>query len=147
MTAEAAAREAEHAAPPKPAPALNGLVPYLQLDGAEKAAAFYETAFAAFRAFAMPADEKGRTMHIHLHVNGSSLMLSDPYPDYGHPHRPAQGYTLTLMVEDVDAWYERAIAAGCAPVGPPADMFWGDRFATVKDPFGVEWAMNGPAKG
>lgn len=140
MTAEATNEAA------KPAPALNGLVPYLQLEDAGKAAAFYEKAFAAFRAYAYPPDEKGRTMHIHLHVNGSSLMLSDPFPDYGHPHVAAQGYTLALMVDDVDAWFDRAVKEGCEPVMPPSDMFWGDRYAAVKDPFGVEWAMNGPVR-
>ena len=130
----------------KPVPALNGLVPYLQLENATKAAAFYEKAFAAFNAFAQPLDEKGRTMHIHLHVNGGSLMLSDPFPEYGHVHKAPQGYTLTLIVDDVDAWFDRAVKEGCEVTMPPENMFWGDRFASVKDPFGVEWAMNGPAK-
>jgi uncharacterized glyoxalase superfamily protein PhnB len=52
-----------------------------------------------------------------------------------------------LPVKDVDAAYQRAIDAGASPTMPPADMFWGDRYAALKDPFGVAWAMNGPPKG
>ena len=100
----------------KPAlpPVKGGLTPYLQADGAAKAADFYIKAFGATEAFRYPVDDKGRTMHIHLYVNGSSLMLSDAYPDHGHPHRPAQGYTLTLHLgaDEVDAWWNRAVDAG-----------------------------------
>ena len=85
-------------------------------------------------------------MHVHLYVNGSSLMLSDPYPEHGCGYVPAAGFTLTLMVKDVDAAFKRAIDAGCTPVMPPTDMFWGDRYAQLKDPFGVTWAMNASKK-
>ena len=57
-----------------------GVVPYLQLDGAVAAAEFYKKAFGAEEVARVPVDEKGRTMHIHLYINGSSLMLSDPFP-------------------------------------------------------------------
>jgi uncharacterized glyoxalase superfamily protein PhnB len=125
-----------------------GLCAYLEVDGALKAAAFYEKAFAAEQAFAVPPDEKGRTMHVHLYVNGSSLMLGDPYPDYGHPHEPAQGYTLQLILgaDEIDAWWKRAVEAGCKEETPLQQMFWGDRWGSLRDPFGVLWAMNAPAK-
>lgn len=119
-----------------------GLVAYLEVDGAVQAAGFYGKAFGAELAGSYPPDDKGRTMHVHLYVNGSSLMLGDPYPEYGHPHQPAQGFSLVLMVGDTDAAYQRAIDAGCASVMEPADMFWGDRYAQVRDPFGVMWAFN-----
>lgn len=124
-----------------------GLCAYLQVDGALKAAAFYEKAFAAEQAFAVPPDDKGRTMHVHLYVNGSSLMLGDPYPDYGHPHEPAQGYTLQLILgaDEIDAWWKRAVEAGCKEETPLQQMFWGDRWGSLRDPFGVLWAMNAPA--
>jgi uncharacterized glyoxalase superfamily protein PhnB len=125
-----------------------GLCAYLQVDGALKAAEFYEKAFAAEQAFAVPPDDKGRTMHVHLYVNGSSLMLGDPYPDYGHPHEPAQGYTLQLILgaDEIDAWWKRAVEAGCKEETPLQQMFWGDRWGSLRDPFGVLWAMNAPAK-
>jgi PhnB protein len=131
--------------PNNPVP-KGGLVAYLTVDGAIKASEFYRKAFGAEVAHVIPPDDKGRTMHAHVYVNGSSLMLSDAYPEHGHPLPVPAGFSLTLMVEDVDAWYIRAIQAGCTATQPPADMFWGDRYAALKDPFGVAWAMNGPAK-
>jgi uncharacterized glyoxalase superfamily protein PhnB len=119
-----------------------GLVAYLTVDGAMKAAAFYERAFGATIAAAMPADEQGRTMHVHLHVNGSSLMLSDAFPDHGHPWQAPQGFTMTLMVDDIDARFAKAVEAGAESVMPPSEMFWGDRYGQLRDPFGVLWAMN-----
>ena len=124
---------------------LGGIVPYLSLDGASRAAAFYARAFDAREVFRHPTDDKGRTMHIHLHINGGSLMLADPYPEHGHPHRPAQGYTLHLKVDDVDAWWQRAVDAGAEVVLPLQKMFWGDRYGQVRDPFGVLWSLGQPS--
>jgi uncharacterized glyoxalase superfamily protein PhnB len=73
-------------------------------------------------------------------------MLSDPYPEHGCGYVPAAGFNLALMVKDVDADFKRAIDAGCTAVMPPTDMFWGDRYALLKDPFGITWAMNAPKK-
>jgi uncharacterized glyoxalase superfamily protein PhnB len=124
-----------------------GVVPYLQLDGAVKASEFYQRAFGATEVFRNPPDESGRTMHVHLYLNGGSLMLSDAYPDYGHPLEKPQGYTLTLpLVQDIQSWFDRAVAAGCEAVLPVQKMFWGDLYAQVRDPFGVMWAMNQPEK-
>ena len=123
-----------------------GVVPYLTVDGAAKAADFYKTAFAAEIVASHPPDEKGRTMHVHLHVNGGSMMLSDAYPEHGHPFKEPAGFNVMLPVADVDAWYNRAIEAGCTAILPPTDMFWGDRYGQLKDPFGVIWAINGPTK-
>jgi len=128
------------------APVKGGAVPYLTVEGAIKASKFYEKAFGAEVAASHPPDDKGRTMHVHLYVNGSSVMLSDPYPDHGHPFVPPAGFSIVLIVNDVDSWYSRAVAAGCTGTMPPQDMFWGDRFGSVKDPFGVAWSVNGPAK-
>jgi uncharacterized glyoxalase superfamily protein PhnB len=119
-----------------------GLTPYLQVDGAMKAAAFYQRAFGAELATAMPVDDKGRTMHVHLYINGSSLMLSDAYPEHGHPLQAPQAFNLTLEVDDIDAWWRRAVEAGSQVVMPVADMFWGARYGQLRDPFGVLWAMN-----
>ena len=131
----------------KPSPAVKGgVVCYLAVDGARKAAEFYKTAFAADESFAIPADEKGRTMHVHLYVNGSSLMLSDAYPEHGHPWRAPQGFSLLLPVDDIAAWWDRAVAAGAEVVMPVAEMFWGDLYGQLRDPFGIIWAMNQPKR-
>jgi uncharacterized glyoxalase superfamily protein PhnB len=135
--------------PVQPAPkVLGGLIAYLQVDGALKAADFYKRAFGAETVFSFPPDEKGRTMHVHLYVNGTSLMLSDAYPEHGHPHEKAQGFTMQLLLgtDEIDRWWQRAVDAGCE-VGTPLDvMFWGDRWGQLRDPFGINWAMNAPVK-
>ena len=133
--------------PPMPAP-KGGLNAYLEVEGALKASEFYQKAFGAEQAFAVPPDEQGRTMHVHLYVNGSSLMLGDPYPEHGHAHQSAQGYVLQLHLpaDDIDTWWQRAIDAGCEVSVPLDVMFWGDRWGQLRDPFGVVWAMNAPAK-
>jgi PhnB protein len=136
---------AEAQAAPLPA-VKGGVVAYLSPDGAVKAAEFYKKAFAAEVAHIQPPDEKGRTMHAHLYINGGSVMLSDPFPEHGCGYVPAAGFSLMLPVKDVDAWWQRAVDAGCTGNMAPQDMFWGDRYAQAKDPFGVLWAFVGPKK-
>lgn len=123
---------------------LGGLVPYLQVEGASKASDFYVQAFGAKEVFRYPVDASGRTMHIHLYINGSSLMLSDGYPEHGCPVEKPQGYNLTLQVKDIDSWWKRAVDAGATIVMPVQDMFWGARYGQLRDPFGVLWSMNEP---
>ena len=127
---------------------LGGLIAYLQVDGAVKAADFYKRAFGAEEVFSYPPDEQCRTMHIHLYINGSSLMLSDAFPEHGHPHKAAQGYTMQLVLgaDNIESWWKRAVDAGCEIENPLAEMFWGDRWGSLRDPFGVNWAMNAPIK-
>lgn len=130
---------------PYPNPEVKGgLVAYLSVDGAAKAADFYIKAFDAKEVFRYPVDDKGRTMHIHLYINGSSLMLSDGYPEHGHPAEKPQGFNLTLQVKNIDKWWQRAVDAGVEVVLPLQDMFWGARYGQVKDPFGVMWSFNEP---
>jgi len=129
--------------PVQPAPkVLGGLTPYLQLDGAFKAAEFYKEAFGAEQVFFYPPDDQGRTMHIHLYVNGSSLMLGDFFPEHGHVKVKPQGFSMMLAVDDIDFWFKRAVDAGCEVTTPVDTMFWGDRYGSLRDPFGVAWAMN-----
>ena len=85
-------------------------------------------------------------MHVHLHINGTSLMLGDAYPEHGYALEKPQGYNLTLMPRDIDAAWKRAVEAGCEVVVPLEVMFWGDRWGQLRDPFGVAWAMNAPVK-
>ena len=128
-------------------PVRGGVVAYLQLDGAMKAAEYYKKAFGAEIESFHPVDDQGRTMHIHLYINGSSVMLCDPYPDYGHPLEKPQAFTMMLPVDDIDFWWKRAVDAGMTVETELQLMFWGDRYGQVRDPFGVAWAMNAPVKG
>jgi PhnB protein len=121
-----------------------GLVPYITVD-TRQAGEFYKAAFGAEEAFCVPRDEQGRTMHLHLYINGSSLMLCDAYPEHDHPMTAPQAYQLQLIVEDIGFWWGRAVQAGCTVVMPLQVMFWGDRYGQLRDPFGVMWAMNAPA--
>lgn len=121
-----------------------GVVAYLSVAGAAKAAEFYAKAFGAEQVFAYPPDEKGRTMHVHLYINGSSVMLSDFYPEHGHAFEKPQGFTMHLIVDDIDAWWEHVSnTEGMKVELPLQKMFWGDRYATLRDPFGVLWALVG----
>jgi PhnB protein len=130
-----------------PAAVKGGIVAYLNVEGAVKAGEFYKRAFAAEQVHLHPVDGKGRTMHLHLYINGASLMLSDPFPEHGAAYVPAAGFSLMLPVKDVDTWWLRAVDAGCEAKMKPEDMFWGDRYAQARDPFGVLWAFVGPKKG
>jgi len=127
---------------------LGGMCPYINVDGAMKAAEFYGAAFGATTLHAVPPDEQGRTMHVHVQVNGASLMISDFYPDYGHPYVKPQAFTLQLHLanDEIDTWWKRAADAGCTIDQPLQEMFWGDRWGRLIDPFGIAWAMNAPLK-
>ena len=120
---------------------LGGVVAYLTVGGATKAAEFYERAFGAKEVTRVPVDEQGRTMHIHLYINGSSVMLGDAFLERGYPLKEPQGITMHLMVDDIDAWFDRAVKAGAEVTMPVQVMFWGDRYGQLRDPFGVTWAM------
>src|SRR6201996_2815482 len=127
---------AEHQATP-PEAIKGGVIAYLSFDTAAiKAGEFYRKVFAAQEVHLQPADDKGRTMHLHMHINGSSVMMSDCYPEHGHPYVAPAGFNLMLPVADVDAWWQRAVDAGCEGVMKPENMFWGDRYAQARDPFG-----------
>jgi PhnB protein len=124
---------------------LGGVVPYLSVSNASAAAEFYTRAFAAREVARQPLDDSGRTMHIHLHINGGSVMLSDPFPEHGHPLKAQQGYQLHMQVDDVDAWWQRAVDAGAEIVLPLQKMFWGDRYGQLRDAYGVMWSMGAPS--
>jgi PhnB protein len=133
----------ETQAAPKAEPKC-GLVAYLQLDGAVAAAKFYEKAFGAEIAAMHPPDEQGRTMHVHLYINGASLMIADFYPEHGQPPVKPQGFSLALMASDIHKQFQRAADAGCEVTMPVQEMFWGDLYGQLKDPYGVDWALNQP---
>ena len=126
---------------PDPVPVLGGVCPYLSVSDAAGAAEFYKKAFGATEAARMPPDDKGRHLHIHLVINGGSLMLADAFPEHGHPLEKPQAFTLHLQVEDVDSLWTRVVDAGAEIVLPLQLMFWGDRYGQARDPFGVLWSM------
>lgn len=134
---------------PEPADApqvKSGVTPYLTVSHAAAAAEFYKRAFNAEEVARMPAPGTEKLCHLHLYINGGSVMLSDPFPEHGCSLRQAQGYTLHIQVEDdVEDWYRRAVDAGAEVVMPLQLMFWGDRYAQLKDPFGVAWSLGGAA--
>lgn len=131
-----------------------GVTPHLTIlrgGTASDAIAWYVKAFGAEEKMRTPAQDGKRLMHAHLIVNGGSLMLNDEFPEYSGPadtgKGPPDGVTFHLQVDDVDAWFDRAVAAGATATMPPADMFWGDRYGQVRDPFGHRWAIGAPLKG
>jgi PhnB protein len=119
-----------------------GIVTYMQLSDAAAASAFYQVAFGAQEKTRMLHPDGKRIILCHLYLNDGSIMLNDPFPEQGMPLQTPQGFTLTLMVKDIDSWFKRAVDAGCEVITPVATMFWGDRYGALKDPFGVSWAMN-----
>ena len=130
------------AASPIPA-GFHTITPHLVCDGAADALTFYAQAFGAQELSRMPGPG-GRLMHAQVRIGDSLLMLADAFPDFGSVGPLALKNTpvyIHLYVEDVDAAYARAVEAGAKPLMPPADMFWGDRYGQVEDPFGHRWSI------
>jgi PhnB protein len=114
---------------------------YLCVNGAAEAIDFYQRAFGAIEVFRMQ-EPGGKVGHAEVEIGGTRIMLADEYPDWGFRAPAAYGGTpvmLHLYVEDVDAVYVRAVAAGAKPVRPVIDQFYGDRSGTLEDPFGHVW--------
>lgn len=120
-----------------------GLAPHLVCDGASDAIDFYKRAFGATEMMRLPG-EKGRLMHAAVLINGAMVMLVDENPVYGIiGPKTLKGtpVTLHLNVPSADAAIKRAADAGAKVVMPATDMFWGDRYGMVEDPFGHRWAL------
>jgi uncharacterized glyoxalase superfamily protein PhnB len=120
-----------------------GLFPHIVCDGAADAIEFYKKAFGAVEMMRLAGDN-GRLMHASVSINNGFLMLVDENKDYGIIGPKSLGgcsATLHLQLADVDASFARAVEAGAKAVMPPTDMFWGDRYSMVEDPFGYRWAM------
>jgi len=124
-----------------------GLTPHIQIGDKRAAEAidWYKSAFGATEMRRSPAPDGVRLMHAHLHINGASLMLHDEFPEYVGPadgdSAGGSGLTLHLQVDDADAWFNRAVAAGARAAMPLENMFWGDRYGQVVDPFGYRWSI------
>lgn len=127
---------------------MQGVIPYLAIDGAQEAIAFYRKAFGALThgdVALMPGTT--RVANASLVINGGVMMLSDTFPDMGQTvaAKGGHGFTMQLVVEDGDLWWSRAVEAGCEVVTPFAKQFWGDRYGQLRDRFGIDWAINEPS--
>lgn len=133
--------------PVQPVPEhLHTVTPRLVVKDAMAAIRFYETAFGAEtldEPFLMPS---GQVVHAEIRIGDSVLYVTDEGDD-GNGVGPASvgGQVTAIMalaVPDVDAWWERAVAAGCDVIYPLADQFYGDRGGRVRDPFGQQWMLS-----
>lgn len=119
------------------------ITPYLRVRSGRDAIAFYKKAFGAEERHIL-AGPDGSVMHAELKIGSSPLMLGEECKDWGMLSPLSLGGTgsgLHLYVDDVDASFKRAVDAGCKVQMPPSDMFWGDRYCKLSDPFGHEWSI------
>jgi len=128
----------------KPIPdGMHTVTPHLVCGGAATAIDFYKKAFNAIEHGRLP-DSEGRLMHAQIQIGDSVVMLVDEFPSMGAlgpKARNGTSVTLHLYVDDADAWFARAVAAGATVKMPLADMFWGDRYGILEDPFGHAWSI------
>ena len=119
-----------------------GVTPYLICRNAEAAIEFYKKAFGAEELFRI--GQPGMVGHAELKISSAIIMMADEHPDMGVVSPEALGGTpvhMMIYVEDVDAFTEKAIAAGLEVLRPVADQFYGDRSGQFKDPFGHIWSF------
>ena len=131
---------------PHPIPAgHHAITPHLIIKGASEAIEFYKRAFGAEEISRMPFPSAGgqvRLGHAALKIGDSILFLSDEFPEQGGlGPGTSSPVTLHLYVTDVDSAFARAVQAGAKASMPPADMFWGDRYGKLIDPFGHHWSI------
>jgi PhnB protein len=128
----------------KPIPeGYHTLTPYLTVRDAPRAIEFYKQAFGAKERGVMK-DPGGKVMHAELMIGDSIVMLADEFPQMGVVSPEAIGGSasgLHIYVEDVDSAFDRAVKAGGVVEMPVMDMFWGDRYGKLKDPFGHKWSI------
>jgi PhnB protein len=128
----------------KPIPeGFHSVTPHLVIRGAAAAIDFYKRAFGAQEIMRM-AGPGGQIGHAELKIGDSIIMLADEFP--GSPIRSPQALggttgTLNIYVPDVDKQYQQAVSAGATATMPVADMFWGDRYGQLTDPFGHVWSI------
>jgi PhnB protein len=130
----------------KPIPdAYRSATPYLIVNAAASAIEWYKKAFGATEMVRL-ANPAGKVMHAEIRIGSSSLMLADEFPDMGYrsPHSLGLGgspVSILLYVQDVDALFAQAVAAGGTETMAVADQFDGDRRGTLRDPFGHVWLL------
>jgi hypothetical protein len=123
-----------------------GIVAYLSRRGRDQGRRILQKGFAAQPVHINPPDEQGRTMHVHLHINGDSVMLSDPYPEHGCPYVPAAGFSLMLPVADVDSWWQRAVECRLHRHHAAPGHVLGRPLCPSQGPVWRTWAFVGPKK-
>jgi PhnB protein len=119
------------------------VTPYLTVDDAAGAIEYYKKAFGATERLRMDTPD-GKVGHAELEIGDSLLMLSDPSPEATTRPPSELGGTsagIFLYVDDVDAVVKKALRAGATVTMEVADQFWGDRFGSIRDPFGHEWSI------
>ena len=128
----------------KPIPqGFHTITPHLVCKNAKNAIDFYQKAFGAeqIRVHAMP---DGTIMHAEIRIGNSIVMMGEEYPDWKVLSPQSLGGTpvfLHIYTDDVDKFFEKAIAAGCTAIMPVMDQFWGDRYGQLGDPFGHRWSV------
>lgn len=130
---------------PKPIPpGFHAVTPHLIVRDANALIDFYVRAFGAEESFRMTAPDGRTVLHAELRIRDSVVMLAEENAQMG-TRSPlttgASSCTIALYVEDCDASFARATAAGAKTLMPPSDMFWGDRYALVADPSGHSWSI------
>jgi PhnB protein len=128
----------------KPIPeGYHTVTPYLYINGAAKSLEFYKKAFGAIELFRMPGPG-GKIGHAEIKIGDSPIMLADEHPEMGARSPDSIGGTavgIVLYVEDVDALFKQAVAAGAKVERPVQDQFYGDRSGSLIDPFGHKWHL------
>jgi PhnB protein len=119
------------------------VTPYLVVKGASRAIEFYKRAFGATELMRFEGPD-GRLGHAEIKIGNSPVMLADEFPEMGFRSPQSLGGTasgILLYVEDVDAQFQKAVAAGGKILRPLQDQFYGDRSGTLEDPFGHTWTL------
>jgi PhnB protein len=122
---------------------MHSVTPHLICAGASDAIEFYKKAFNAVELSRM-AGSGGKLMHASIRIGDSAVMLVDESPEWGMlgpKARNGSSVYIHLYVDDVDAFAARAVAAGATLTMPVTDMFWGDRYGQLDDPFGHRWSV------
>ena len=122
---------------------MHSVTPHLVCAGAAQAIEFYKKAFGATEEGRMPGPD-GKLMHAMIRIGDSRIMLADEMPEWGSLGPKAlkgSPVTIHLYVDDADAFAKRAAAAGAKITMPVDDMFWGDRYGKLEDPFGHQWSV------
>jgi PhnB protein len=131
--------------PVKPIPeGYHSVTPYLTLRDAGRAIDFYVKAFGAREVMRMPGPGGKGVGHAEIVIGDSHIFMSDEMPQAQTRAPESLGGStgsVFLYVPDVDATFNRAVQAGAKVTMPLADMFWGDRFGTLVDPFGHHWGL------
>lgn len=128
-----------------PIPAgFHSITPHLVVRNAAQAIAFYQKAFGAEERVRMPGPDGKSVMHAELKIGNSHVMICDEAPDWGALSPQSLNgspVTIHLYVENADAVYQRAVSAGARATMPLSDMFWGDRYGKLVDPYGHHWSV------